>query len=79
MSERLTKIINLNLLGDRCPIPVQKIRKIIKKNQINCKLIVIGDDPESLHDIPALLDRMGLYRPEIVEIDNGWKYTIEIK
>ncbi len=76
MSERLTETIRLDLLGERCPIPVQKIRKVIKNNQINSKLIVIGDDPESLHDIPALLLRLGLNPPEIEDVSNGWKYTI---
>ncbi len=78
MSEQLTETIRLDLLGDRCPIPVQKIRKLIKNNQINSKLIVIGDDPESLHDIPALLLRLGLNPPEIEEIDSGWQYTIDL-
>ena len=78
MSEPVTEPIRLDLLGDRCPIPVQKIRKLIKNNQINSKLIVIGDDPESLHDIPALLLRLGLNPPEIEEIDNGWQYTIDL-
>lgn len=76
MSEQLTETIRLDLLGERCPIPVQRIRKAIKKNQINSKLIVIGDDPESLHDIPALLLRLGLNPPEIEKVNNGWQYTI---
>ena len=78
MSEQLTETIHLDLLGDRCPIPVQKIRKLIKNKQTNSKLVVIGDDPESLHDIPALLLRLGLNPPEIEEIDNGWQYTIDL-
>ncbi len=78
MSERLTETIRLDLLGERCPIPVQRIRKAIKNNQINSKLIVVGDDPESLHDIPALLLRLGLDPPEIEEVNNGWQYTIDL-
>ena len=78
MSDQLTETIRLDLLGDRCPIPVQKIRKLIKNKQTNSKLVVIGDDPESLHDIPALLLRLELNPPEIEEIDNGWQYTIDL-
>jgi len=78
LSERLTETIRLDLLGERCPIPVQRIRKAIKNNQINSKLIVVGDDPESLHDIPALLLRLGLDPPEIEEVNNGWQYTIDL-
>ena len=87
MSEQLTETIRLDLLGDRCPIPVQKIRKMISiKRSVDAKvpmktkskLIVFGDDPESLHDIPALLLRLGLNTPEIEEIDSGWQYTIDL-
>lgn len=78
MSERVVEPIRLDLLGDRCPIPVQKIRKAIKNNENHSKLIAIGDDPESQHDIPALLSRLGLKPPEIVEFDSGWKYTIDL-
>ena len=78
MSKEVNKIHHLDLLGDRCPIPVQKIRKQIKNNQNNSKLVVVGDDPESLHDIPALLVRLGLKPAEIEEIDSGWQYTIHL-
>ena len=87
MSEQLTETIRLDLLGDRCPIPVQKIRKMISiKRSVDAKvpmktkskLIVFGDDPESLHDIPALLLRLGLNPPEIEETVSGWQYTIDL-
>ena len=35
-----------------------------------------ADDPESLHDIPALLDRMGLPPAEISEFDGGWLFVV---
>jgi len=87
LSEQLTETIRLDLLGDRCPIPVQKIRKMISiKRSVDAKvpmktkskLIVFGDDPESLHDIPALLLRLGLNPPEIEETVSGWQYTIDL-
>ena len=78
MSKEVNTINRLDLLGDRCPIPVQKIRKKIKQSQNISKLVVFGDDPESLHDIPALLIRLGLKPAEIEEIDTGWQYTIHL-
>lgn len=78
MSDPVVEPIRLDLLGDRCPIPVQRIRKAIKNNESHSKLIVIGDDPESLHDIPALLCRLGLKPPEIVKFGSGWRYTIDL-
>jgi TusA-related sulfurtransferase len=37
---------------------------------------LLGDDPESLHDIPALLDRLGLPPAEITKTEDGWLYVI---
>ena len=39
-------------------------------------LHVLGDDPESLHDIPALLNRLGLEPAIISEAEIGWKFII---
>ena len=39
---------------------------------------LIGDDPESLHDIPALLKRLELPEVEIVEINGGWMHIITV-
>ena len=41
-------------------------------------MVVIGDDPESLHDIPALLIRLGLEPAFIEEMEQGWRYTIQL-
>jgi TusA-related sulfurtransferase len=37
---------------------------------------LLGDDPESLHDIPALLDRLGHPPAEITKTRDGWLYVI---
>ena len=39
-------------------------------------LHVLGDDPESLHDIPVLLVRLGLEPAVISEEEIGWKFII---
>jgi TusA-related sulfurtransferase len=39
---------------------------------------LLGDDPESLHDIPALLERLGLPPADITEAGAGWRYVITI-
>ena len=68
-------MIVVDVVGLRCPVPVQKLRIAIKDNP-GQDIMLIGDDPESLHDIPALLERMGLQPPEVVEIEGGWRFDI---
>ena len=47
------KPIILDVLGTRCPIPVKKIRQKLRQIPESSILHVLGDDPESLHDIPV--------------------------
>jgi len=68
--------IVLDVLGTRCPIPVKKIRQKLREIPESSILHVLGDDPESLHDIPVLLNRLGLEPAKISEEGTGWKFII---
>tara|TARA_B100001175_G_C19331166_1_gene552582 strand:+ start:412 stop:639 length:228 start_codon:yes stop_codon:yes gene_type:complete len=68
--------IKVDVMGLRCPIPVQRARKAIRGNPQGTTISLCGDDPESLHDIPTLLKRLGLNPPVITEIDGGWEFVI---
>ena len=68
--------IILDVIGARCPIPVKKIRQKLREIPDSSVLHVLGDDPESLHDIPALLNRLGLEPAIISEAEIGWKFII---
>jgi TusA-related sulfurtransferase len=68
--------IILDVLGTRCPIPVKKIRQKLREIPESSILHVLGDDPESLHDIPVLLVRLGLEPAVILEEETGWKFII---
>ena len=70
-----TEEFQIDAMGLRCPIPVHIARKAIRENPIGSKITIVGDDPESLHDIPALLKRMGLEKAEITEIQGGWRFV----
>ena len=70
------KIIELDLLGQKCPIPVQKTRKLLREISKSNILHIKCDDPETLQDIPALLERLQLNKPKIKEIENGWIFVI---
>ena len=68
--------IEIDALGMRCPIPVKLTRKALKEIPEGDAIQLIGDDPESLHDIPALLERLGLVPPEISSSEGFWRYLI---
>lgn len=68
--------IILDVIGTRCPIPVKKIRQKLREIPDSSVLHVLGDDPESLHDIPALLNRLGLEPAIISEAEIGWNFII---
>ena len=50
----------LDLLGFFCPIPIHETRGAISSLEEGGILEVICDDPETLRDIPALCDRLGV-------------------
>lgn len=77
-SEMTESPIIIDVIGDRCPIPVQKLRRILKQCQKGSTVYVFGDDPESLHDIPALLVRLGIEPAIINKEEIGWKFEIAI-
>ena len=58
MSEE--SVITLNLVGFMCPIPVHETRRAFQSATSGTEIFVLCDDPETLHDIPALCNRMGL-------------------
>ena len=66
----------LDVLGLRCPIPVQRVRLALREVPDGGVVHLLGDDPESLHDIPALLERLGLPPANITETDGGWRDVI---
>ncbi len=72
----MTGLVVIDVLGLRCPIPVQQTRMALRDLLEGGVIHLLGDDPESLHDIPALLDRLGLPPAEITKMDKGWLFVI---
>ena len=66
----------IDVLGLRCPIPVHHTRKALRTLPEGGVIHLLGDDPESLHDIPVLLERLGLHPAEISEAERGWVFVI---
>lgn len=76
MSSLSDSPFTLDVLGERCPMPVQRIRKALKKLPKGSTLQVLGDDPESLHDIPVLLSRLGKNPAAVKSVESGWVFEI---
>ena len=66
----------VDVIGLTCPIPVHQTRIALNDMPSGGVLHLLGDDPESLHDIPVLLERLGLPPAEISERGHGWLYVI---
>ena len=67
MEDKLTPNRRLDLLVFFCPVPVHETRKMLKEMKEGELLEVVGDDTETLHDMPALCDRMSAEFISIVE------------
>ncbi len=69
-------IKELDLVGFYCPIPVHELRKFLLSSDVGDIIELICDDPETLHDIPALCIRMDITLQKVSE-DSG-EYTFRI-
>ena len=65
-----------DLIGFLCPIPVHETRRVLKQCDDGEVIEVLCDDPETLHDIPALCDRMGVTLERVEEEDGEFRFII---
>ena len=70
------KVRSIDLLGLLCPIPVHETRRVLQDSEDGEVIEVICDDPETLHDIPALCDRMGVILEKVEEKDGEFRFFI---
>lgn len=66
----------LNLLGFLCPIPVHETRRVLEESDEGEIIEVICDDPETLHDIPALCDRLNVELRGVEEQNGEYRFLI---
>jgi len=77
MIEEEKVIMRLNLIGFFCPVPVHETRKALAKMKPGDIIDVIGDDPETLHDMPALCERL---RVELISVtEDSGEYIFKIR
>ena len=77
MQHKQTPNRRLDLLGFFCPVPVHQTRKILKEMKEGELLEVLGDDPETLHDMPALCERISAELISIVEESGEYRFLIK--
>lgn len=68
----------LDVLGHYCPVPVSQARKALEKLQGGNVLLVVADDPETMHDMPMLVDRLGHNLVEVVQSAGEFQFIIEV-
>ena len=68
----------LDVLGHYCPVPVKHARKSLEKLQVGDVLEVLADDPETLHDVPILVNRLGHNLLEILKSSGEFRFIIEV-
>jgi TusA-related sulfurtransferase len=55
--------------GEKCPVPLVKLRLLLKKMQDGDQCIITIDDSGSIKDIPKLLDKQGyIYQQQTNDI-----------
>jgi tRNA 2-thiouridine synthesizing protein A len=68
----------LDVLGHYCPVPVSQARKALADLDGGNVLMVIADDPETMHDIPNLIDRLGHQLIDVLKSAGEFRFIIEV-
>ena len=69
-------VTTLNLLGFFCPVPIHETRKAVETSEEGSLFEVVCDDPETLHDMPALCDRIGIELLAVSEESGEFTFRI---
>ena len=70
---------SIDVLGHFCPVPVTQTRKALSELISGDVLMVISDDPETLHDVPMLIGRLGHNLLDIRKNAGEFRFIIEVK
>ena len=68
----------LDVLGHYCPVPVSKARKALTDLILGDVLMVVADDPETMHDMPLLVERLGHKLVDIRKSAGEFRFIIEV-
>ncbi len=68
----------LDVLGHYCPVPVSKARKALTDLNHGDVLLVVADDPETMHDMPLLVERLGHHLVDVLKASGEFSFIIEV-
>ena len=60
-------------------MPVSQARKSLVDLIQGDVLMVIADDPETMHDMPILVDRLGHHLIDVLKSAGEFRYIIEVR
>jgi len=70
---------SIDVLGHFCPVPVTQTRKALSELISGDVLMVIADDPETMHDMPILVDRLGHHLIDVLKSAGEFRFIIEVR
>jgi len=71
--------IEVDCVGETCPVPLVETRKAIRKASPGDIVEVTGTHPASKQEIPMAVKELGLELVGIEEEDNLWKIKIKVR
>ena len=66
----------LDVVGYLCPVPVHETRRVLQQIMPGELLEVLADDPETKHDIPLLLARVGAELVSLEDVAGEFRFLI---
>lgn len=73
----MAKEVELDCLGEACPIPLVKTEKALEKLEVGDTLIVLIDHSCAMKNVPEWARKQG-HEVELEEVDDGeWECFIE--
>lgn len=74
----MSEEIQVDCMGENCPVPLVETRKAIRKAEKGDIIIVTGDHSSSKKEIPMAVESMGLEIISLEEEDTSWKIKIQV-
>ncbi len=59
-------------------MPVSQARKALADLALGDVLLVVADDPETMHDMPILVDRLGHRLVDVLKATGEFRFIIEV-
>ena len=68
----------LDVLGFFCPVPVAEAKQALSSMKEGSVLEVLASDPETLHDIPMMIERTPHQIVEVKQSQGEYTFLIEV-